>query len=352
VKRRWYWDPPDRLRKSHNLKTISLGADQASAWAYARTLNRDHLGLGPDEAPIGSILWMFQAFMADEKFKQLALSTQRDYRRLLERVLGRLELNGRPFARFLATQVRPRHADAIYEILREKHGHADAHYACRVARRVWNWGGRREIVDRLDNPWTKMELKGLPARRQRWTPDQVKVIKTVAIERGARSISMAVSIAYWWGHRENDVLALTWEALDAGSVQTSKTGRELPVDIEAYPELQAELAAERARQTRAGKTASGHVILRESTGRRWERHGFGHAFRAIARAAGIPDDLQFRDLRATTMTELSDAGADPIGASTHSGHQTVTMARRYARRTPEQFRAAADKRMERRQNAK
>ncbi len=69
-----------------------------------------------------------------------------------------------------------------------------------------------------------------------------------------------------------------------------------------------------------------------------------------SRAAGLPDDLQFRDLRSTAATELSDAGADPIGLSTHTGHQTVSMTRRYARRTPEQFTAAAEKRMERRKN--
>lgn len=47
----WYWDPLDRLRKSHKLRTVALGSDQAAAWAYARPLHRDKRGLGPD-API------------------------------------------------------------------------------------------------------------------------------------------------------------------------------------------------------------------------------------------------------------------------------------------------------------
>lgn len=349
VRRRWYWDPPDKLRKSHNLKTVALGADQESAWAYARTLNRDHLSLGPDDATVGSVRWMFEAFIAGDKFSELAAATQRDYRWLLQRVLSPMEMSGRPLGGYLAAQIKPRHADAIYGLLKESHGPSAAHYACRVARRVWHWGGRREMVERLNNPWTGMELKGIPARTQRWTIDQVDAVRARAIELKAPSIGLAVSIAYWWGHRQGDVLALTWAALDSGEVSTSKTGQLLPVDIDAYPSLKVELTAERARQTLAG-TNLGHVIICEATGSRWERHGFGHAFREIATAAGIPANLQFRDLRATAVTELSDAGADPIGLSTHSGHQTVSMARRYARRTPEQFTAAAGKRMERRKN--
>jgi site-specific recombinase XerD len=351
VRRRWYWDPPDKLRKSHNLKTVALGADQAAAWAYARTLNRDHLGLGPKDAPVGSILWMFNTFIADDKFEALAASTKRDYRWLLLRVLATMELSGRPLGGYLATQIKARHADAIYGLLKESIGHSSAHYACRVARRVWHWGGRREMVDRIDNPWTNMELKGIPQRTQRWTADQVDIVCAKAIELEAPSVGLAVSLAYWWGHRQGDVLALTWEALDSGNVSTSKTGQVLPVDIDAYPILRTELATERARQTlKAGATASGPVVVCEATGKRWERHGFGHAFRDIATAAGIPKTLQFRDLRATAVTELSDAGADPIGLSTHSGHQTISMARRYARRTPEQFTAAAGKRLERRRS--
>lgn len=351
VRGRWYWDPPDKLRKSHNLKTVSLGADQTAAWAYARTLNRDHLGLGPKDAPVGSVLWMFNSFVAGDRFEALAAATQRDYRWLLLRVLAPMELGGRPLGGYLATQIKPRHADAIYGLIKESHGHSAAHYACRVARRVWKWGGRRELVDRLNNPWTDMELKGIAARTQRWTADQVDVVRAKATELDAPSVGLAVSLAYWWGHRQGDVLALTWEALDSGNVSTSKTKQVLPVDIDAYPALKTELAAERARQTlRAGATVTGPVVVCEATGQRWERHGFGHAFREIARAAGLPDELQFRDLRATAVTELSDAGADPIGLSTHSGHQTVSMARRYARRTPEQFTAAAGKRMERRKN--
>jgi hypothetical protein len=46
------------------------------------------------------------------------------------------------------------------------------------------------------------------------------------------------------------------------------------------------------------------------------------------------------------MTELSDSGADIIGMSSHSGHKTAQMARRYARPTTEQLERVAAVRLE------
>ena len=52
-KGRWYWEPPLRLRKSHNLETKALGADQANAWTYGRKLNKEHAGLDPAASTAG-----------------------------------------------------------------------------------------------------------------------------------------------------------------------------------------------------------------------------------------------------------------------------------------------------------
>jgi site-specific recombinase XerD len=343
VRGRWYWDPPDRLRKSHNLKTKALGADRSAAWAFARTLNRDHLQLGPDAPVVGSVKWMFEAFLGSDRFEGLAASTQKDYRWITRKVLSPLALGNRELGSYPAMAIRPRHADSIYSLVKEDIGHPAAHYACRVARRIWHWAARREIVDAVVNPWAGMELRGIAQRKQRWTNEQIEAVRTKAKELDRDSIALAVSIAYWFGHRQADVLGLTWAALDAGAVETRKTGQTVPVDVNAYPELASEIAAERARQRLSG-TPSTHVVVYEATKRPWSRHVFGHEFRRIARAAEIPDDLQFRDLRATAMTELGDAGVDIIPMSTHSGHQTTQMARRYSRRTTEQFRNAAEQR--------
>lgn len=340
VRGNWYWDPPDRLRKSHGLTTKALGKNTVTAWAFARQLNRDHLQLGPGAPAPGSVAWLYEAFLASERFQQLADKTRRDYVHVMRRVLGTLLLGGKPVGEYQARAIRPRHADGIYALLEAQRGHHTAHYVCRVARRIWHWGARRDLVDGAANPWQGMELRSLPERTQMWTPVQVQALCAKAIERGATSIALATLLSYWLSHREGDVLRLTWAELDAMRVRTRKTRVELPVDLAAYPELQAAVETERARQ-KAAAVASTHVVVCEATRAPWKEFSFQHAFRDVARAAGIPDDLQFRDLRATAVTELYDSGVGDIPASTHSGHETARMRRRYARRTVEQFQNAA-----------
>ena len=85
--------------------------------------------------------------------------------------------------------------------------------------------------------------------------------------------------------------------------------------------------------------------MNEHTGRACTNHTFQHMWRQVAPAAGISAKLQFRDLRATALTEISDSGGDIIGMSTHGGHKTAEMGRRYARATPEQFARVAAQRV-------
>jgi len=349
VKGRWYWDPPDRLRASHNLKTHALGADQASAWALARTLNRDHLRLSADAPAVGTVAWMLESFLGSERASTLAASTQRDYRWLTRSVLCPLKVGNRTLGQMPAQAVRPRHADGIHSALLAEKGPASAHYACRFARRVWKWAARRELVD--SNPWSAMELAGLEARTLVLTPDQVAAVVSAAESRKRPSIGVATLLAYWLGHREADVLGLTWTALDAERVGTRKTKASLPVSIGAYPALATVLEAARASAQAEADAADpkrippAHVVINERTGRPYTASTFQHLWREIATAAGLPSELQFRDLRATAMTELSDSGADIISMSTHSGHKTAQMARRYARPTTEQFERAAGQRL-------
>ncbi len=339
-KGRWYWEPPARLRASHGLKVASLGPDAPIAWAMARQLNQQFAGLPSAAKTPGTVEWMFEQFFEGEKFDTLAANTQRDYRWLAKRLCG-LEIAGNRLGSLPARSVKARHADKLYATL-VKDGATAAHYACRFARRVWKWAGRRDLVDAHPNPWSGMELPTLKPRQQRWTRAQVLAVVEKAAEMGAPSIGLAVLIAYEFGHRQGDVLGLTWAAVDTGSRQTSKTGVMVPLVPASYPEVAAALAVARAARAAVPST---HLIICETTGLPWGADHFRHEFRAVADAAGIPSTLQFRDLRATAATELADAGADLIEMSTHTGHLTTQMARRYARRTTAQFESAAAKRI-------
>ena len=332
-KGRWFWEPPPRLRGPTH-KTVALGPDQDTAWTVARGLNRQLAGEG--KAAPGTVRWLFDQWEASDKFATRADSTRKDYR-WLAKLLAAHQVGGVALGELPAKALRARHADKIHADLRAKHGPATAHYACRFARRVWNWGRRQEAVQ--DNPWAGMELAGLAAREQRWTRDQVEAAIAAATKAGWPSMGLAIRLAWRLGLRQQDVLGLTWTQIDGRLVETRKTGAAVPVVADAYPDLRRALKA-------TGRTAV-QVVICETTRQPWGADYFRHVFRDVMRAAGLPTELQFRDLRATAATELSDAGADVLALSTHTGHETTQMARRYARRTPEQFEAAAKLRVAR-----
>lgn len=329
------------MKHLKGVKGRALGADQVQAWNMARKLNAELLTMPLGAKAPGCVAWVFEEFFETDKFKSLAKSTQTDYRWLAKR-LNSVLMGTRPLGEFNAMSIKPRHADFIIDQIKAASGHSTSHYCARFARRVWKWAGRKEHVS-MTNPFKDMELKGIPEREEVWTPEQVSTVIAKAYELGKSSIGLAAHIAYSFAHRKGDILTLTWTALESGVRRTSKTGAKLPMVQAAYPDLETALATEAA-INKGRDIPSTHVIVCEMTGKMWHPDVFAHHFRTIADAADIPKALQFRDLRATAATELKDAGADIIDMSTHTGHKTVTMARRYARPTAEQFQRAAAKR--------
>ena len=61
-------------------------------------------------------------------------------------------------------------------------------------------------------------------------------------------------------------------------------------------------------------------IIRGPHGRPYKKDNFIHRFRDICRAAGIPDDLQFRDIRRTVATEVGEAGGTSSEMASTTGH--------------------------------
>jgi hypothetical protein len=87
------------------------------------------------------------------------------------------------------------------------------------------------------------------------------------------------------------------------------------------------------------------VVISETTGRPCNTFTFSRDWLRIAGAADVPADLQFGNLRAIALTELSNSGADPLHLRTHGGHDTLRVQARDLRPTIEQFQTAAAKRL-------
>jgi len=75
----------------------------------------------------------------------------------------------------------------------------------------------------------------------------------------------------------------------------------------------------------------GPMIVSESTGRPYRPNHFQKEWRAIARAAGVPDNVWNRDSRAGGITEGDEAGADPRDPQRHATHSDFKTTTRYIR---------------------
>ena len=115
-----------------------------------------------------------------------------------------------------------------------------------------HWSYRKKLADQA-NPWAEMEMRGTTPRTALWEHAQVLAVAKAAREHGKPSIGLAKLLGCWLGHRQADVLALTWEAVQDANVATRKTVVVLPVDVSAYSDLAEAVAdAPRSRGTGCG----------------------------------------------------------------------------------------------------
>jgi hypothetical protein len=136
----------------------------------------------------------------------------------------------------------------------------------------------------------------------------------------------------WTGH-------FRWDNVPGWRLRfrTSKNRAPVEFDLTRYPLLFPLLEAVPHSQ-RVGAIVKGEhgLPVRERT---YRKH-----FRAIARAAAIPDAIWSMDARAGAATEADEAGADFKGISDHLTHAEPRTTMRYIRRSAKRVRDVADAR--------
>ncbi len=227
------------------------------------------------------------------------------------------------FGAYALEQITPDACRAFYDALREQ---GSVHRAARVMkwlRYLFNFAMRYQKAD--SNPTLAVRIKHPKAREALWSKDQIKAVIAKASEVGRPCIALAVQIAYATALREGDVLALTWGQFDGERLvlTQAKTGKNISCPL--TPETIEGIEAWRAN---AGAIPLATApIIRGPHGRPYKKDNFTHRFRDICRAVGVPDDLQFRDLRRTTATELAAAGATAAEIAAVTGH-SITRSQR------------------------
>ena len=132
---------------------------------------------------------------------------------------------------------------------------------------------------------------------------------------GRPSIGLAVALAHNIGQREGDILHMAWSQFDGTDdppASQRKTG--VLLDVPCTRQLLDVLAA--TPRTGTLMVMSGG----DGDGSTAPRHSARH-FRAISsEGGGIPDELQFRDLRRTAVVRLAEAQCTVPEIAAISGH--------------------------------
>jgi hypothetical protein len=203
------------------------------------------------------------------------------------------------------------------------------------------------------------------AREQEMSYAQAAAFVRTALDLGARAVIpewrgryMAIGVAaqFELALRQKDIIgewngdewsgAFTWENIPGWKLRlkTSKTRAAAVFALNNYPLLFPLLEAV-PHQERTGAIVKGEhgLAVRERSYRKW--------FRAIARAAEIPDEVWSMDSRAGAATEADEAGADLAAISDMLTHAEPRTTVRYIRKREKRIEDAAKARVKARESA-
>ena len=308
IKGRWYWIP-SKTARALGFASEPLGDDIRAATARAEKLNAQLDAERERKAPAkiaqGTVAALIKRYIASPAFADLSASTQKGYRQILARIeskAGDVDVTGITRSDVVET----------YEQLRERHGEASAAAMMRVWRLLL--GFSYDIGWRNDNPAKGLRLRTLAPRRRVWSPEEVRAFIAAAQAEGRDSMALAVELAYDTGQRQADILKLTWTQYDGTAFTLRQSKTSAPVIAVVSPEMQARLSTVERRGVQ--------LVVSEATAKPYKKDHFAHEFARLREVAGLPKDLQFRDLRRTAATELGQAGATDDQIRAQTGHKS------------------------------
>lgn len=245
------------------------------------------------------------------------------------------------FGHMKAFDITRQFAYALYERNVTLRGHDSANKAMCAWAAAFRYG-LFKCSELTCNPFSDLDKLTSPPRRQRWADQQLDAFLKKAEELGFASIGRCALMCMELMQRPGDILNLTWRSDKVWQIRQSKRGA--VVRIPETRRLRLALNGIRQQAKRNAPDGNTTLVCPTVTGKRWHRRNFTKAVRRIARSAGLPDDLQVRDLRRTGATEGASAGATSAEMMAVGGWTNPASIRPYLVQTREQAAAFQRKR--------
>lgn len=310
----YYWQPTLSV-KALGFVAESLGKNLANAMARAHELNKRVAAHRAEPASVQTenVKALIGQYRRTEKYRKLEASSRYNF----DLALDRIEQVG---GRYAVATITRRDMVQVKDKLTAEHGIKRANRFMKV------WSALLQLAWdlswRQDNPARGLSGADHTDRDRVWSPQEVGNFCAAATASGRPSMALAVLLALDIGQRAIDVRRLTWADFDGVGFVIRQTKTKQVVRVPVSPAM-AWLLSQR--------TDQGPVVMNERTGKAYGAVTFGHLFKELRTRAGLPDDLQFRDLRRTAATELGAAGATDDEIRAVTGHRNRNVVAVYVR---------------------
>lgn len=283
-------------------------------------------------------------YLNSQKFLNLTNQVQKSYEQKLESACTTKVQNGKQLGRIKVKDIRYKHMELAYETWVTERGIRAASYIAACVSIVLNTAIRNEIM--TTNYMGLVPKISSKPRKVKWTQDQVKLFLDTAYSQWAwRSIGLIAHMAYEWGQRVGDMRMLTWDNInfEGQRLDLTQSKRGVDVHIPISDNLTAMLKKQKEDFGFQPYVAP-RVTPRAGAYTPYDREEVAVLVNQVKKAAGLPDEIQVRDMRRTAITEMVEAGVDLAGIMQVSGHQSAQSVTPYLVNTYSGAKAALDKR--------
>ncbi len=257
---------------------------------------------------------LVQDYFSSPEYFQLATSSQKTYRSVIERLIADERIGHR----------------LVREMTREHVRHI-------LGKRSHTPGAANSVLQKLkvllhfaiDNNWRKDDptlrmKKFAKGEFHTWTEDELE-----QFERRwpiGTTERLAYSLLLYTGQRRSDVVAMSWVDVNDGTIcvvplKTRRTSG-MKLWIPVHPALAEVLAA--------GGRGAGN-ILKTAHGRPFSSNGFGGFMADKIAAAGLPDRCVTHGLRKAAARRLAEGGCSANEIASITGHATLQEVSRYTK---------------------
>lgn len=296
-----------------------------------------HTGVGTDtlvHAPANTVHTLIAAWKRSMAFKDNSENTKRNYRQIIDRLLGWNLGDGKPFSDVLVEDVDYQYAQKIFQVVEDRVTTNNARVTIIRLRAAWAEGRRLNLA--TTNPFGDLKIPKGHVRRVMWTPDQVKDMVDFCDANGKISIGTIITICYEWMQRPVDVRLLKWNDFDkvnnVAEFAQKKTGAEMRIPVTVGIEKRLKLHS---------KHNSDDFILREEgTLKPYTADRLTKVFSDMRKDSGLlpkvrdkgkkkPDgsyvytDVRLADLRRSGVTHGSECGCTHDELMAISGHKNI-----------------------------